>query len=183
MSTANVTPLRAPINPEVVAVRRADLERLRAALNTLDEIAESAYCRGAVVPTDLIKQFAALDGIMSDLGVTATVADPAPLAIHDPEPFEPSPEDAEWGAANPILIPERTLAETVEHEAIIYRAWGTPMGDFLGRQMDRLAQLVRWTGATTPEDHEARMEVWDDEIRAQQYDRGYADGIAAGRGE
>src|SRR5262249_42041176 len=51
------------------------------------------------------------------------------------------------------------LAEVVEHEAMGYRAWGTPAGDFLARQMDRLAQLIRWTNAATPEDHEARMEV------------------------
>ena len=74
-----------------------------------------------------------------------------------------------------------TLAETIEHEAMAYRAWGTPAGDFLARQMERLAQLVRWTGATTPEDHEARMEVWDDELREQWYERGYQDGVEAGR--
>ncbi len=52
-----------------------------------------------------------------------------------------------------------TLVEIVEHEALGYRAWGTPEGDFLARQMERLGQLIRWTGASTPEDHEDRMEV------------------------
>jgi hypothetical protein len=74
-----------------------------------------------------------------------------------------------------------TLAEVVDHEAMAYRAWGTPAGDFLGRQMERLAQLIRWTGATTPEEHEARMEVWDEEVREQWYDRGYHEGQEAGR--
>ena len=46
--------------------------------------------------------------------------------------------------------------------------------------MERLAQLIRWTGATTPEDHEARMEVWDEEIREQWFDRGYHEGYEAG---
>ena len=73
-----------------------------------------------------------------------------------------------------------TLAEAADHEAINYRAWGTPVGDFLARQMERLAQLVRWTNAVTPEDHEARMEVWDEEIREQWFDRGYLDGYEAG---
>ena len=51
---------------------------------------------------------------------------------------------------------------------------------FLARQMDRLAQLVRWTGAATPEDHEGRMDVWDAEIAERQFDRGYAEGREAG---
>jgi hypothetical protein len=76
-----------------------------------------------------------------------------------------------------------TLAELVDHEALAYRAWGMPEGEFLARQMERLAQLVRWTGATTPEDHEARMEVWDDDLRQQWEDRGYAAGLEQGRRE
>jgi hypothetical protein len=76
-----------------------------------------------------------------------------------------------------------TLAEVVDHEAMAYRAWGTPAGDFLARQMERLAQLIRWTGAKTPEEHEARMDVWDDEVRDQWLDRGYQEGLEAGRRE
>jgi hypothetical protein len=76
-----------------------------------------------------------------------------------------------------------TLTEAVDHEAMAYRAWGTPAGEFLARHMERLAQLIRWTGATTPEEQEARMEVWDEEIRQQWYDRGYHDGQEAGRNE
>ena len=87
----------------------------------------------------------------------------------------------------PPLIPSNgqplTLAEVVDHEAMSYRAWGTPTGEFLSRYMERLAQLIRWTGATTPEEHEARMEVWDDEVREQWYDRGYHEGLEAGRRE
>ena len=77
----------------------------------------------------------------------------------------------------------RTVAEVVDHEAMGYRAWGTPTGEFLARQMERLAQLVRWTGATTPEVHEDRMQVWDDDLRQQWEDRGYEAGYAAGRRE
>jgi hypothetical protein len=73
------------------------------------------------------------------------------------------------------------LAEVVAQEAMAYRAQGTATGEFLARQMERLAQLIRWTGAATPEDHEARMEVWDEAIREQWFDRGYHDGYDAGR--
>ena len=70
-----------------------------------------------------------------------------------------------------------------EHEALGYRAWGTPEGDFLARQMDRLAQLISWTQARTPEDHEDRMEVWDAEIGDRYWDIGYHVGLEAGRRE
>ena len=83
--------------------------------------------------------------------------------------------------AAPVNGQPLTIAEVVDHEAMGYRAWGTPAGDFLARHMERLAQLIRWTNAATPEDHEARMEVWDDEIREQWFDRGYHEGYDAGR--
>jgi hypothetical protein len=71
-----------------------------------------------------------------------------------------------------------SLLEVVEHEALAYRAWHTPEGDFLASQMERLAQLIRWTGATTPEEHEARMDVWDETVREQWFERGMAEARA-----
>jgi hypothetical protein len=97
---------------------------------------------------------------------------------------QPSPDDitppAEPAAANGRPT---TLAELVDHEALAYRTWKTPEGDFLARQMERLAQLVRWTGAATPEDHEARMEAWEADLRQQWEDRGHAAGLEQGRRE
>ncbi len=87
----------------------------------------------------------------------------------------------------PELIPRNgqplSLAEVVEHESMGYRAWGSPTGEFLARQMERLAQLIRWTNANSPEDHEARIEAWDQEIRDQWFERGYEEGFEAGRRE
>jgi hypothetical protein len=98
---------------------------------------------------------------------------------------QPSPADNAPPPVNPDGTNGRptTLAELVDHEALGYRAWGTPEGDFLARQMERLAQLIRWTGAATPEVHEDRMQVWDDDLRQQWEDRGYEAGYAAGRRE
>jgi hypothetical protein len=109
---------------------------------------------------------------------------------------------AAMGPSDPVALPEAqagcqgepshstaangqplTLAEAVDHEAIAYRAWGTPLGDFLSRQMERLAQLIWWTGAATPDEHDARMEVWDDSLRRQWEERGHAAGREAGRRE
>jgi hypothetical protein len=75
-----------------------------------------------------------------------------------------------------VTAAPRTLAETVDHEALAYRAWGTPDGDFLARQIDRLAQLIRLTGAQTPGQFEDRLEVYECDMRAREYDRGFEDG-------
>jgi hypothetical protein len=105
---------------------------------------------------------------------------PDGLAIA-PDRFPAAREISLASAAVPMNGQPMTLAEVVDHEAMAYRAWGTPAGDFLGRQMERLAQLIRWTGAASPEEHEARMELWDDDLREQWYDRGYHEGQEAGR--
>jgi hypothetical protein len=76
-----------------------------------------------------------------------------------------------------------TLVELVEHEARGYRAWGTSEGDFLGRQLERLAQLVRFTGATTPEEFDERLEVLEADAREHRYQLGYGDGLEDGRQE
>ena len=75
-----------------------------------------------------------------------------------------------------VTAAPRTLAELVDHEALAYRAWGTPEGDFLARQMERLAQLVRLTEAETPGEFEDRLEVYECDLRAREYDRGFEDG-------
>ena len=76
-----------------------------------------------------------------------------------------------------------TLVEIVEHEALGYRAWGTPEGDFLARQMERLAQLVAWTSASNPVDFEDRIETYERELRDRLYQTGFADGLECGRRE
>ncbi len=70
-----------------------------------------------------------------------------------------------------------TFAELIEQEALGYRAWGTDVGDFLARQMERLSQLIRWTGAGNPDDYEDRMEIYDRELRDRHYAQGYHDGL------
>jgi hypothetical protein len=92
---------------------------------------------------------------------------PAPAV----EPVEEMPAPIAGGA--PVTAEPATLAELVDHEALAYRAWHTPKGDFLAEQMERLAQLIRWTGAATPQEHADRMEVWEDEIRDRAFERGY----------
>jgi hypothetical protein len=94
-----------------------------------------------------------------------------------PSEFPPAPSVA------PLNGQPMTLLEIVEHESMGYRAWGSPAGKFLSDQLGRIAQLLRWTGARTPEEHEERMEVYERELRDRYYDQGYHDGLEAGRRE
>ena len=54
----------------------------------------------------------------------------------------------------------------------------TALGDWLAGQLDRLAQLVRFSGASTPAEFEDRFEAMETEWRAAEYDRGHADALA-----
>jgi hypothetical protein len=109
---------------------------------------------------------------------------PARVATTPPQAVAIPPEAAVPAApVVPANGQPTTFLEIVEHEAMGFRAWGTPVGSFLASQLDRIAQLIRWTGARTPEDHEDRMEVYDRELRDRYYDQGYHDGLEAGRRE
>jgi hypothetical protein len=90
----------------------------------------------------------------------------------DVESFPTRPDDADG--------PRFTFSQLIDQEALGYRAWGPPVGDFLAREMEKLAQMVLWTQSDTPEQHEARMAIWDDEIRQQWEARGYEAGRSAG---
>ena len=113
-------------------------------------------------------------------------AQPGPNGAPPPAspPTDHCPLTTDHGEAQPSPNGRpTTLAELVDREALAYRARETPEGGFLARQMERLAQLIRWTGATTPEDHEDRMQVWEDDLRQQWEDRGYQAGYGQGRRE
>jgi hypothetical protein len=84
----------------------------------------------------------------------------------------PWPEDADG--------PRFTFPELIEREALGYRAWGNSVGDFLARQLEQLAQLVRWTQAPGPDEFEARLEAWDAEVRASWEARGFEAGKRSG---
>jgi hypothetical protein len=75
------------------------------------------------------------------------------------------------------------LAEQIDHEALSYKARGDSFSQFIASHLARLGQLARWTGASSPEEHESRMEVWDFEIAARHYDHGHQDGLDAARRE
>ncbi len=82
--------------------------------------------------------------------------------------------------SRPVNGQPATFVEFIDHEAMSYRSQGTPEAAFIAEALERLAQLVRWTGATNPTDHADRMEVWDAEIAERHHTDGYAEGFEAG---
>src|SRR4051794_22617605 len=77
----------------------------------------------------------------------------------------------------PALVPSngepQTLPEMIDDEARAYRDRGDSFARFIADYLERLGQLVRLTHATSPEEHDERIEILDDEIRAKWFDRGY----------
>jgi hypothetical protein len=114
-------------------------------------------------------------------------ADGADVVLKDASPPRADRPAGELPPPPAPLLPANgqptTFLEIVEHEAMGYRAWGNAVGNFLSDQLGRIAQLIRWTGATNPADHEDRIEAYEGELRARDYDRGYHDGLEAGRRE
>jgi hypothetical protein len=127
---------------------------------------------------------------MDSLPQTVMADDAGLLPADDPGP---SRADEAWAIAAfnpkptvptvPVNGQPVTLAHFVDDEARSYRAWHTPEGDFLAEHLERLGQLIQWTGATTPAEHTDRMDYWDVEIRTKEFDRGYSEGVAATRRE
>lgn len=58
--------------------------------------------------------------------------------------------------------PQFTLAELIDQEVRAYQAWGNPAGRLLAMHMAELAERVRFTGATTIEDYEARAGFYEE---------------------
>jgi hypothetical protein len=75
------------------------------------------------------------------------------------------------------------LAGLAEFQAQFFRGWGNGAGDLFGRVMEELSQKVRFVGAVTPEDFEAREQTIEQEAREQWEDVGYEQGKAAAKAE
>ena len=90
----------------------------------------------------------------------------------------PAVESAEVPAPAPIAGGAPSLADLVAAEADRLRRSASPIGGFLADQLERVAQLVRWTGATTPEEHQDRIEVWEEQAREHAYEMGRQAGQA-----
>jgi hypothetical protein len=76
-----------------------------------------------------------------------------------------------------------SLLAYVEGEAKRQRALGTTESLFLADQMERVAQLLRFTDAETAEEFDSRIECNEDWVKEEAYSRGYAEGRSHGISE
>ena len=76
-----------------------------------------------------------------------------------------------------------SFAEAIEHEAGAFRSRGTDLGRFLADELERVAQLVRFTRGASPAEHRDRLEAWDRDNAEDHARRAYAAGYDHGRRE
>jgi hypothetical protein len=60
-----------------------------------------------------------------------------------------------------------------------HRAAGSPEDLFVAEQLERVAQLLRFTGAATAEEFAVRVEANEQWARQAEFDRGWRDGRAS----
>ena len=88
----------------------------------------------------------------------------------------PAPAVEPVEAPAPIAGGAPSLADRVAAEADRFRRSGSPLAGFLADQLERLAQVIAFTGAQSPQDFVDRLDVHERDLLASEYDRGFADG-------
>lgn len=105
-----------------------------------------------------------------------------------------STRTAKARTATPPVQGGNPLADRLGEMAREYRATGhrlardlpgfdLELSGMIADEIDRLAQLVRFTGAATPAEHRERLEVMDRDRDEDIIRRAYADGYDHGRRE
>lgn len=110
---------------------------------------------------------------------TATTTRPARSTPRDAGPYcPPDPADAQAlaearGAYDvpPPPVPALPFGEWLSVQAAWYRSQGTPAALWLARSIDDAAQMVRYTKALTPDEHDDRLDALerfrDERLRAE----------------
>ena len=93
----------------------------------------------------------------------------------------PGPSPQGDGASAPADHAPASLVEAIEHEARALRSIGDEVHHLMADELDRLAQLVRWTGATTAVEHRDRLLALDENRDADLAAREWHEGYRAGR--
>ena len=94
----------------------------------------------------------------------------------------PAVGPAEIPAPAPVAGGAPSLADLVAAEAGRLRRSASPIAGFLADQLDRLAQLVAFTGARSPGEYADRIETEERDRLAREYDRGFEDGRSRSAG-
>jgi hypothetical protein len=69
-----------------------------------------------------------------------------------------------------------SLLAYVEAQAREYRSLGAPSARFVTEQLERTAQLIRFTGAETPEQFADRVFANEESVKEAEFERGYQEG-------
>ena len=124
----------------------------------------------------LILDHAAAGAPLADLTVPAPGSDG--WRVLEPHDLAGAEEALARGgpAPAPIAGGAPSLADRVAAEADRFRRSGSPLAGFLADQLERLAQVIAFTGAQSPQDFADRLDVHERDLLASEYDRGFADG-------
>jgi hypothetical protein len=129
----------------------------------------------------IILDHAAAGAPLADL----TIPTPEGHVILEPADLAGAEEALRRGGPAPAIAAEApapiaggapSLADQVAAEAARLRRIGSPLAVFIADQLDRLAQLVAFTGARTSQDFADRLEAHESALLAAEYDRGFSDG-------
>jgi hypothetical protein len=69
-----------------------------------------------------------------------------------------------------------SLLAYVKAQAREYRSLGAPSARFVAEQLERTAQVIRFTGAETPEQYADRVFANEQAVQEQHFERGYQEG-------
>lgn len=56
------------------------------------------------------------------------------------------------------------------------RGLGTPEARFVAEQLEHVAQLLKFTGASTPEQYDDRVFANEESVKEEAFERGYQEG-------
>jgi hypothetical protein len=104
------------------------------------------------------------------------VLEPCDLAGAEEALARGGPAPAVEDRSAPIAGGAPSLADLVAVEADRLRRSASPIAGFLADQLERVAQLVAFTGALSPQDFVDRLEIHERDLLAREYDRGFSDG-------
>lgn len=124
----------------------------------------------------IILDHAAAGAPLADLTVPAPGSDG--WRVLEPHDLAGAEEALRRGgpAPAPVAVGDPSLADLVAVEADRLRRSASPIAGFLADQLERVAQLVAFTGAPSPQAFADRLEIHERDLLAREYDRGFSDG-------
>ena len=165
MSTSFITSLRI----DRAGLIRPDLIPLAAFLCAEEY---DAYARSLIL--DHAAAGAPLDVLTAPTPDGWVILEPADLA--GAEEAAAGPGGRAGSRPAPVAGGAPSLADLVAAEAGRLRRSASPIAGFLADQLERLAQLVAFTGAGSPGEYADRIETEERDRLAREYDRGFEDG-------